>query len=144
MTSAAWTLEAVAALIPGTMLQTIGFQPLEIDKGRFVAAIEHRPNLAIRTGFLHAGTLVAFGDSCATFAALTVTDPDATNEQRFFPLAIQLSANVIRNVDRGRITGEARVIHGGRTTQVVETKITDSQGRLLATLTTTHIVVPSA
>jgi 1,4-dihydroxy-2-naphthoyl-CoA hydrolase len=137
----AWTPERVRRLIEGTMLETIGLIPLEIERGRFLCAIEHRPALAIRSGVFHAGTLATLADSAATFAALTVTDPQASMDQSLFPLAVQLSTAVIRNTDRGRITAEARVMHAGRTTQVVETQVKDEQERLLALVTTTHLVV---
>jgi uncharacterized protein (TIGR00369 family) len=57
------------------------------------------------------------------------------------PLTIQISANLIRNTDHGRITATAEVVHSGRTTQVVQTTVTDEDGRLLAVVTTTHVVV---
>jgi uncharacterized protein (TIGR00369 family) len=137
----AWSTGRVRDLIPNSMLENIGLQPLEIEAGRFLCAIDHRPDLSIRSGVFHAGTLVTLADSAATVAALTVTDPDATMDPERFPLAVQLSVSVVRNVDHGRVTAHARVLHGGRTTQVVETRVEDERGRLLATVTTTHIVV---
>ncbi|HEY7270235.1 MAG TPA: PaaI family thioesterase [Dehalococcoidia bacterium] len=139
--SSAWTIDFVRSYIAGTMLETIGLQALEIERGRFLCAIEHRPALAIRSGVFHAGTLVTLADSAATFAALTITDPAASMSPALFPLAVQLSSSVARNTDHGRVTAEAVVVHGGRTTQVVETRVTDEAGRLLALVTTTHLVV---
>src|SRR5262249_7209611 len=99
------------------------------------------PALAIRSGVFHAGTLVTLADSAATFAALTITDPDASMAPELFPLAVQLSTSVVRNTDRGRVTAEALVQHGGRTTHVVQTRVSDEVGRLLALVTTIHLVV---
>jgi len=127
----------------GTMLDTIGVEPLGIEPGRCVAALDHKPHLSIGSGVFHAGTIVTLADSCATYAALTVTDPEATMDASRFPLAVQISVSLVRITDHGRVTAEARVVHGGRTTQVVETRVTDEQGRLMATVTTTHIVVPA-
>ncbi len=57
-----------------------------------------------------------------------------------FPLTVQLSANLIRNTDRGTLIAEALPIHKGRTTVVIQSTVKDEQGRLLATVTATQIV----
>jgi uncharacterized protein (TIGR00369 family) len=137
----AWTLETVRRMVPGTMLETIGLVPVEVERGRFVGAIEHRPGLAIRSGVFHAGALITLADTSATVAALTVTDPDDSQAPERFPLAVSLSASLVRNAGSGRVTAEAVVVHAGRRTQVVETRVRDGDGRLLATVTTTHLVV---
>ncbi|MGH2585806.1 MAG: PaaI family thioesterase, partial [Dehalococcoidia bacterium] len=56
-------------------------------------------------------------------------------------LAIQLSANLIRNTGSGTATAEAKLVHRGRTTMVAETTVRDDQGRTLVIVTTTHIVL---
>ena len=61
-----------------------------------------------------------------------------------FPLAIQLSANLVRNTGEGKVTAEARLTHRGRTTMVVGTTVRDARGRTLVVCTTTHVVLPAA
>lgn len=137
-----WTVEAIRASRPGSMLEAIGFEPLEVGDGRCVAAMEVGPSVTQPRGLVHTGAFVTLADAAATYAALTVTDPEATWDLDRFPYAVQVSANVVRNTDRGRVTADARVVHRGRTMQVVETEVRDGQGRLLARVTTTHVVVP--
>jgi uncharacterized protein (TIGR00369 family) len=124
------------------MLGAIGFEPLEVGDGRCRAAMDSRPEVRQPLGLIHTGALVTLADATATCAALTVTDPGVTWDLDRFPYAVQVSTNVMRNTDRGRITAEARVVHRGRTMQVVETQVRDDAGRLLALVTTTHVVVP--
>ena len=54
-----------------------------------------------------------------------------------FPLTLQLSVNLIRNTDRGVLTAEAEIVHRGRTTLIVDVRVTDDQGKLVAKLTAT-------
>lgn len=46
----------------------------------------------------------------------------------------------MRNTNRGPLIAEALPVHKGRTTVVVQSTVKDDTGRLLATVTTTHIV----
>jgi uncharacterized protein (TIGR00369 family) len=64
---------------------------------------------------------------------------DGSTEQ--FPLTIQLSTNFIRNTNQGTVRAEATPLHRGRTTMVVETRVSDAAGQLLMVVTTTHLLV---
>jgi 1,4-dihydroxy-2-naphthoyl-CoA hydrolase len=145
MTSPIWEVpgfrQQFNAALQNSMLGTIGFVLQEMAAGRCVGAIDFSPALTQPQGLFHTGAILTLADSTASIAALTVTDPEGTLAPDKFPLAIQLSVNLVRNTNHGRITSESQVVHGGRTTQVVETQVTDDEGRLLAKVTTTHLVV---
>lgn len=134
-------LDAISQRAAGTMLETVGMRLVELNGERAVAEMEFQPHLTQLTGLLHTGALLTLADSAATAACLYATDPEGTLEPTRFPLAIQLSANLIRNIAAGRVTAEARLVHRGRTTMVVETRIRDDHERLLVTVTTTHLVL---
>jgi uncharacterized protein (TIGR00369 family) len=68
-------------------------------------------------------------------------EPDATEFP--FPLSIQISVSLLRNTDHGDVIAETRLVHGGRRLMVAESRITDEEGRLLATMTSTHLVARS-
>lgn len=125
----------------GTMLEAIGYRVLEVNKEHAVAEISFRPELSQLTGLFHTGALLTLADSCATAACMYAVDPTGTVDPSRFPLAIQLSANLIRNTGQGMVTAEARLVHKGRTTMVAETFLHDEQDRLLAIVTTTHLVL---
>ncbi len=71
---------------------------------------------------------------------MRVVDPQGQVPPERFPLAVQLSANLLRNTSEGTITAEARPLHRGRTLIVVETEVRDATGRRLVVVTTTHLV----
>jgi uncharacterized protein (TIGR00369 family) len=67
--------------------------------------------------------------------------PDGTWEPGKFPLTIQLSANLIRNTNTGKLIAEAVSLHRGRTSRVIQTTVRDEQGRVMAVVTATLLVL---
>jgi uncharacterized protein (TIGR00369 family) len=102
-----------------------------------VAQLDFKPALTQLTGLFHAGAIIALADETATAAAMWETNPTGELQPELFPLTLQLSINLLRNTNRGTLTAEALVVHRGRTTIVVEVKVTDAQARLIAALVVT-------
>ncbi len=99
------------------------------------------PGVRQGTGVFAAGALMQLADVAATSvcqraAGSTPEDPKP------FPLSVQISVNLVRNVDRGKVISESRIVHGGRTLTVVESRVCDDDGRLLCIVTSTHVAVP--
>lgn len=137
-------IEAMEQRARGTMLEMTGFRLREVSDQRTVAEMAFRPELQQLTGLFHTGALLTLADSTATIAALHAVDPSGEISRSTFPLAIQLSANLIRNTGGGTVTAQARILHRGRTTMVVETTVLDEHDRTLVIVTTTHLVLGGA
>jgi 1,4-dihydroxy-2-naphthoyl-CoA hydrolase len=134
-------IDKLQELTRGTMMETIGYQVREITDEHVVAEMTFKPELAQLTGLFHTGALLTLADTAATRMCVHAVSPDADLDPATFPLAIQLSANLIRNTGSGTATAEARLVHRGRTTMVAETTVRDEQGRTLVIVVTTHIVL---
>ena len=134
-------IEAIERRGRGTMLEHVGLRLVEVNEQRVVAEMEFRPELGQLTGLFHTGALLTLADSAATSVCMYAVDPTGSADSASFPLAIQLSANLVRNTGAGKVTAEARFVHKGRTTMVVETTVRDEQGRTLVIVTTTHLVL---
>lgn len=107
-----------------------------------VMSMPFGPGVRQGTGIFAAGALIQLADVAATsvcFESMHAREPDV--EQHPFPVAVQVSSSLLRNTDRGQVFTEARLVHSGSTMMVVESKITDDAGRLLCTVTTTHLVL---
>src|SRR3989442_4729651 len=124
----------------GTMIERHGTRFLTAGKGRAVAQVDFKPELTQLTGRFHAGAIVALADETATAAAMWETNPTAELRPDLFPLSLQLSVNLIRNTNRGTLTAEAEIVHRGRTTLVIDVRVSDDQGRLVAKLTATQLI----
>lgn len=123
----------------GTMIESHGTRFLSVGSGRATAELSFKPELAQLTGRFHAGAIVALADETATCAAMWEIDKTGELRPELFPLTLQLSVNIIRNVGHGTLTAEAKIVHRGRTTLVVEVEVFDDQRRLIAKLTATQL-----
>jgi uncharacterized protein (TIGR00369 family) len=121
----------------GTMIEAHGTRFVTAGQGRAEARLDFKPELTQLTGLFHAGAIVALADEAATAAAMWETNPSADFQPDQFPLTLQLSVNLIRNANRGTLVAEAEIVHRGRTTLVVDVRVSDEQRRLIAKLTAT-------
>jgi len=127
--------------IRGTFIELIGLRLLEITSERAVAEMPFAPRLQQLTGVFHVGALLTLADTTATFACMYLSSGTLDGSAEQFPFTIQLSTNFLRNTNQGTVRAEATPVHRGRTTMVVETRVSDSTGRLLMVVTTTHLFV---
>ena len=127
--------------IRGTFIELIGLRLIEVTSERAVAEMPFTPQLQQITGVLHAGALLTLADTTATFGSMYWSSGTLDGSAAQFPFTIQLSTNFLRNTNQGIVRAEAMPVHRGRTTMVVETRLSDADGRLLIVVTTTHLFV---
>lgn len=121
----------------GRLPGLIGLDVLEAGEGRIASRLELRDELLAPNGYLHAATIVALADtSCGygTFVSLPEGAEGFTT--------IELKTNFLGTKLAGVITCEARLAHGGRTTQVWDATVTDDDsGKLLALFRCTQLIL---
>ena len=82
----------------------------------------HQPD-----GVLHGGATVALAETTGSFAAHIFLNLDEV-----FIRGIEISANHIKTVKEGYVYAKAKFIHKGRTTQLLEVRITDDNDHLIS------------
>ena len=87
-------------------------------------------------GYLHAGTVVGFADSVAGYGCFLNLPEGATGFT-----TVELKTNFLRSVREGTIVCEARLVHGGRTTQLWDATVTDPEGQTMALFRCTQLVL---
>lgn len=87
-------------------------------------------------GRLHGGANVVLAEELGSLAANLCLDPAVA-----FAVGLDINANHLRGVTQGQVTGTARPLHIGRTTQVWEIKIVDDSGALACISRLTMAVV---
>ena len=130
------TPENIATWLPGTFPGDMAIEPVEITDevatGRMVVDKRHlHPG-----GFVHGGVWTAFGDSVAAWATFRNLPPnhDFTT--------IELKLNVFAaGVLGDELICEARPLHVGRSTAVIEAKILKGD-KPIANLIVTQFVLP--
>lgn len=88
-------------------------------------------------GLLHGGASVALAETLGSIAGNLCLDPQVS-----MAVGLEISANHIRAVTEGSVTGTARALHVGRNTQVWDIRIEDEAGRLTCVSRLTLAVVP--
>ena len=124
----------------GTFPADIGIEPLEVEDAVASGRIHVERRHLHPGGFVHGGVWTALGDTVAAWATFRAIPPgwDFTT--------IELKLNVFsagRNGDE--IVAEARVLHPGRSTVVVEVRINrirDGVSKLAANLVVSQFVIP--
>lgn len=87
-------------------------------------------------GILHGGASVVLAETLGSSAANLCVD---TSEQ--VCVGLEINANHVRAKRDGLVTGTARALHVGRSTQLWDIRIEDEQGRLVCTSRLTLAVV---
>ena len=103
----------------GTLVEHIGVEILGIDGPLVRSRLEIRPELMAPIGYLHAATVIALADTTAGYGAWANL-PEAANGFT----TLELKANFLGTARAGAIACEARLQHGGRSTQVWDAVVT--------------------
>jgi uncharacterized protein (TIGR00369 family) len=121
----------------GTLPGLIGIEVLEAEKGRLESRLELREELMAPNGYLHAATIVALADtSCGygTFVSLPGGAEGFTT--------VEIKSNFLGTKRAGAIGCEAKLAHGGRTTQVWDATVADAEsGKPLALFRCTQLIL---
>jgi uncharacterized protein (TIGR00369 family) len=78
-----------------------------------------RPELLAPNGYLHAATVIGLADTSCGYGARLFLPEGATGFT-----TVELKANFIGTVLEGGLACRARLVHGGRTTQVWDATVT--------------------
>ena len=133
-----WTLDELNARNEGTLNEALGIRYTELGDDHLVATMPCDARTQQPFGLLHGGANVALAESLGSLAGLLVLPPGGGRT-----VGIEINANHLRAVREGHVTGTARPLHLGRSTQVWEIRIVDDQGRLSCVSRITLAVVPA-
>lgn len=133
-------LEDLRRALPGTLPGLLGIDLLRAEPGALDARLPLRPEFgAPEIGFLHAGATVTLADTCCGLGCYVSLPEGAA---RFTTL--ELKANLLRTAAvPDALRCEARLLHGGRTTQVWDATVTrESDGKPVALFRCTQYLLP--
>ena len=87
-------------------------------------------------GYLHAAAVIALADTACGYGCIL-----SLPEGGIGFTTIELKTNFVRSAQQGTITCEARLVHGGRTTQLWDATVNAPDGRLMALFRCTQLVL---
>jgi len=116
--------------------RTLGLKFTHLSRDRIAAELPARSELANRKNVLSGGVLMALADILGGTAASANLPPGAGTT------TIESKTNFFAPVALGdTVFAECTPLHRGRTTMVWETRITRGDGRLVAVVTQTQLVM---
>jgi len=116
-----------------------GFVGVEVDEaldGLVRAHLELRDAHMAPNGYLHAGGVITLADTACGYGCILSLPEGALGFT-----TIELKTNFVRSAREGTITCEARLVHGGRTTQLWDATVSDPEGRPMALFRCTQLVL---
>jgi 1,4-dihydroxy-2-naphthoyl-CoA hydrolase len=103
----------------------VGVVFTEISEGLVMGEVAIRKELLAPNGYLHAGTVVAFADTLSGYGCISHLPEGAENFT-----TVELKTNFLNTARDGKLYGEARAVHLGRTTQVWDAVIAQGERKL--------------
>ncbi|HEY1708999.1 MAG TPA: PaaI family thioesterase [Rhizomicrobium sp.] len=118
------------------LAKTLGIEILEATKERVRGRLVVRPEICTAGQILHGGSIMAFADTLgATGASLNLPPGAGTT-------TIESKTNFISGAKMGTtVFAESLPFHIGRRSSVWQTKITREDGKLVAVVTQTQMVL---
>lgn len=109
-----------------TMVEHLGIEYTEVGPDFITAKmpVDYRTHQPL--GFLHGGASAALAETLGSIAANMVIDQD-----KYYCVGLEINANHIRRIRKGWVTGTARPVHIGKSTQVWEIKIINEKQQLV-------------
>lgn len=113
-------LESLNAISANTMVEHLGIQFTAIDAESITASMPVDQRTIQPAGLLHGGASVALAETLGSVAATLCVNPAEST-----CVGLEINANHIRSVRSGYVTGVARPLHLGNSTQVWDIRIYD-------------------
>jgi uncharacterized protein (TIGR00369 family) len=121
-----------ADFLPGYL----GIEIDEAERGRVLARLDVQPHHLAPNNYLHAATVIGLADTSCGYGCILSLPEGGTGFT-----TIELKTNFLRTAREGTIACEARLVHGGRTTQLWDATVTTPDGKPMALFRCTQLVL---
>ena len=113
----------------------LGIELEQPSPERAAGSLAWAPERCTAGGIMHGGAILSLADTLGAVCAFMNLPPGAATT------TIETKTNFFRAVRAGSVTGVARPLHVGRTIIVVQTELSDDDGRAVAQTTQTQAVL---
>jgi uncharacterized protein (TIGR00369 family) len=121
---------------PQPLAKLIGVEIVEADRSKVVGRLLVRPDICTTFETLHGGAIMAFADTLGATGAFLNLPPGAGTT------TMESKTNFVGAAKAGSVvTGVSTPIHIGRSTSIWQTRITREDGKLVAVVTQTQMVL---
>jgi len=116
--------------------ELLGIEYVSAEADKVVAELSVRPELCTRPEVLHGGAIMAFADTLGAVATV-LNLPEGAGTT-----TLESKTNFLAPAAVGtRVRAETTPVHRGRRTMVWQTRVTTTEGKLVAVVTQTQMVL---
>jgi 1,4-dihydroxy-2-naphthoyl-CoA hydrolase len=126
------------AMCKNTLMETLEIEFVDFDDNSLTARMPVTSKVHQPDGVLHGGASVALAESVGSAGAFLFL-----NTENIAVRGIEISANHIKSVKNGFVEAVATIVHKGRTTQLWQIKILNSEKELVSLVKLTTITIPA-
>lgn len=130
-------LKQANAACKNTLMETLQIEIVDFGDDFLVARMPVTPKVHQPDGVLHGGATAALAESVGSFASHIFIDTE-----EFFVRGIEITANHLKSIRSGYVFAKATFLHKGRTTQLLDIKVTDEAGNLISICKLSTIALP--
>lgn len=130
-------LEQANRASKNTLMETLQIEMVDYGDDFLVARMPVNSRVYQPDGVLHGGATAALAESVGSFASHLFLDTD-----NLFVRGLEITANHLKAVKQGFVYAKATFLHKGRTTQLLDIRVTDDHDNLISICRLSTIALP--
>lgn len=130
-------LQEANSACKNTLMETLGIEIIDFGEDFLTARMPVNSRVYQPDGVLHGGATAALAESVGSFASHIFVDTE-----KIFVRGIEITANHLKSVRDGHVYAKATFLHKGRTTQLLDIKVTDDDENLISVCRLSTISLP--
>ncbi|MBD3862141.1 PaaI family thioesterase [Olleya marilimosa] len=120
-----------------TLMETLEIEVVDYGEDFLVSRMPVTPRVHQPDGVLHGGATAALAESVGSFASHIFLD-----SENLMIRGLEITANHLKSISSGYVYAKATFLHKGRTTQLLDIRVTDEDDNLISLCKLSTISLP--
>tara|TARA_R110000751_G_scaffold2470_4_gene13312 strand:- start:135160 stop:135585 length:426 start_codon:yes stop_codon:yes gene_type:complete len=120
-----------------TLMETLEIEVVDYGEDFLVSRMPVTPRVHQPDGVLHGGATAALAESVGSFASHIFLD-----SENLMIRGLEITANHLKSISSGYVYAKATFLHKGRTTQLLDIRVTDENDNLISLCKLSTISLP--
>jgi len=120
-----------------TLMETLEIEVVDYGEDFLVSRMPVTPRVHQPDGVLHGGATAALAESVGSFASHIFLD-----SENLMIRGLEITANHLKSISSGYVYAKATFLHIGRTTQLLDIRVTDEDDNLISLCKLSTISLP--
>ncbi len=130
-------LKEINKVCKNTLMETLEISISDFGDDFLTAKMPVNSRVYQPDGVLHGGATAALAESVGSFASHLFS-----NLEEVFVRGTEITANHLKSVTEGHVYAKATFLHKGRTTQLIDIRVTDDSDQLISVCRLSTISLP--